>query len=188
MGQQVIYDNLTLDQFLRLPEAKPALEYIDGKVVQKMAPRRRHSILDTLLSANLLAFARPRKLGLPYVELRCTFAGRSIVSDLCFIAKGRIPKNEHGEPVEDVFLAPDLIVEIISPGQTVQKMLQRLTWCVRNGVHLGWLVQPNQRRVFIVRPGRDREVLEGTAVLSGEDVLPGYELPLAELFGWLVED
>ena len=67
-------------------------------------------------------------------------------------------------------------------------MLQRLTWCVRNGVRLGWLIQPNKSRVFIVRPGRDREVLEGTAVLSGADVVPGYELPLTEMFGWLGED
>ena len=77
-----------------------------------MAPRRKHSVLDTLLSAHLLAFARPRKIGLPYIELLVHLRGCSVVSDLCFIARG--PKNEHGEPVDDVLLAPDLVIEIIS--------------------------------------------------------------------------
>jgi Uma2 family endonuclease len=184
----VIFDGLTLEQFLRLPEAKPALEYIDGKVVQKVSPNTTHSVLHTMLSSRLLDHARPRKLGQPYIELRCTFGGRSLVPDLSFFARGRIPKDAKGKRVDDVFLAPDLAIEIISPGQTVKNLSTRLTWCVAHGVRLGWLIQPTRERVLIFRPERPVETLERDGLLSGEDVLPDFALPLAEMFGWLVED
>ncbi|MBX6315954.1 MAG: Uma2 family endonuclease, partial [Isosphaeraceae bacterium] len=46
----VIFEGLTLEQFLKLPETKPALEYIDGKVVQRVAAKRTHSVIHALLS------------------------------------------------------------------------------------------------------------------------------------------
>jgi Uma2 family endonuclease len=184
----VIYDALSLDQFLRLPEAKPALEYIDGKVTQKMAAKRAHSALQNDLAAEIRAFARPRHLGRGYTELRCTFDGRSLVPDLVFFARGRIPKDEDGRQVDDVFLPPDLMVEILSPGQTVKNLSIRLNWCVRHGVRLGWLIQPRRRRAYIFRADRSILTLELGQDLDGEDVLPGFRLPLATLFGWLDED
>jgi Uma2 family endonuclease len=184
----VIFQGLTLEQFLRLPEAKPALEYIDGKVVQKVSAKRVHSVLHSFLSTRIFEHVRPRRLGLPYIELRCTYGGRSLVHDLAYFPKGRIPKDATGKLVDDVFLAPDLAIEIISPGQTVKNLSARLTWCVAHGVRLGWLIQPTRERVLIFRPDRPAETLERDGSLSGEDVLPGFALPLAEMFGWLVED
>src|SRR4051812_31949615 len=74
-----IYVGMTLDQFLVLPEAKPALEFLDGLVVQKVSPKTTHSVLQTELVARVREYARPRRLGSPYIELRCTFGGRSMV-------------------------------------------------------------------------------------------------------------
>ena len=183
----VIYDDLTLEQFLRLPEAKPALEYLQGKVVQKVSPKTTHSVLQMQLGSSILNHAMPRRLGRPYPELRCTFGGMSIVPDLCFFERGRIPKDEHGRLVDDVLLPPDLAIEILSPGQTLKNLGAKLTRCVRHGVRLGWLIQPRRSRVFVFRPDRPVETLEQGDVLRGDDVLPGFALPVSELFGWLVE-
>ena len=184
----VIYDDLTLEQFLRLPEAKPALEYLRGKVVQKVSPKTTHGVLRTWLGSYILNRAIPRKLGQPYTELRCTFGGESIVPDLAFFARGRIPKDEHGRLVDDVLLPPDLAIEILSPGQTLKTLGIKLSRCVSHGVRQGWLIQPRRSRVFVFRPDRPVETLEPGEVLRGEDVLPGFTLPLSEMFGWLVED
>ncbi len=184
----VIYDHLTLKQFLRLPEAKPALEYIGGKVVQKVSPKTTHSVLQTRLVLRIAEHTIPRGLDIPYIELRCTFGGESIVPDLSVFARGRIPRDAHGRLVDDVLLPPDLAIEILSPGQTLKNLGAKLSRCVRDGVRLGWLIQPRQSRVFVFRPDRPVDTLEMGDVLQGEDVLPGFALPLSEIVGWLIED
>ncbi len=184
----VVYDDLSLKRFLRLPEAKPALEYLRGKVVQKVSPKTTHSVLQMQLGSYVLTYARPRKLGQPYTELRCTFGGESIVPDLCFFVRGRISRDEHGRLVDDVLLPPDLAIEILSPGQTLKDLGTKLSRCVSHGVRLGWLIQPRRSRAFVFRPDRPVETLDIGGVLQGEDVLPGFALPLSEMFGWLVED
>lgn len=185
--RRVIYDNLTLRQFLRLPETKPALEYIDGMVVQKVSPKRTHSLLQINLGAEILGFARLRRLGQVYSELRCTFKGRALVPDLSFFRRGRIPRDAAGKPVEDVSIAPDLAIEIISPGQTIKDLTARLGWCVHHGVELAWLIQPRKERAFAFRPNQPVETLERDRSLDGEAVIPGFHLALDDLFSWVDE-
>jgi Uma2 family endonuclease len=185
---RVLFEGLTLERFLRLPEAKPALEYIDGEVVQKASPRRKHSALQIFLGFRIHEFAWPRRLGLVYTELRYTLGTRSLVPDLCFIASGRPPKDASGEGVDDIDFAPDLIVEVISPGQTVKDLSARLHRCLADGVRLAWLIQRTKRRVYVFRTGEPVAVLGPGDVLDGGDVLPGFELPIDELFGWLLMD
>ena len=178
----------TVEQFLRLPEIKPPLEFIEGRVEQKMSPKLPHSILTLELARTLDDFARPRRLGRTFVELRCSFGGESHVPDICFIARGRLPKDEKGAYLDDVFLAPDLMVEILSPGQTVTKISSRLARCVTNGVRLAWLIQPRTRRVHVIRPDQPRQELGLGDSLDGHDVLPGFTLPIDTMFGWLIAD
>jgi len=54
---------------------------------------------------------------------------------------------------------------------------------IDNGVRLGWLIDPQNQRVEVYRPGRGVEVLEQPQELSGEGVLPGFVLPLASIWG-----
>ncbi len=185
---RVIYRGMTLEQFLRLPEAKPALEYADGMVVQKVSPKTTHSVLQGDLYTHLRAHGRRTKRGRPYPELRCTFGGRSIVPDLAFFARGRIPRNKRGRRIEDVFLAPDLAIEIISRGQTVKALSARATRCQDNGVRECWVIQPTKDRVYVFRPGQPTEILDVGDTLSDSGVLPEFALPLKKLFGWLIEE
>ena len=179
---------LTVEQFLRLPEVKPALEFVGGRVIQKMSPKTSHSILQTFLSASLLQHAWPRKLGQPYIELRCTFGGESLVPDISYIERGRIPKGTDGLRVEDVMFPPDLAIEVISNGQTIKNLSMRIERAIREGVRLAWLIQPGHDRVFVFRPDQPVEILGRDGTLSGEAVVPGFTLPVAEIFGWLSED
>ena len=179
---------LTLEQFLKLPEIKPPLEFLQGRVVQKVSPTLPHGAHRHRPGIDDQSHARPRRLGRAFLEVRCSFGGESFVPDVCYFARGRLPKDRRGQLVEKVLLAPDLAVEILSPGQTVAKLSARLTRCVRKGVRLAWLIQPRRRRVFVFRPGQPRQTLELGDVLPGDDVLPGFALPLEELFGWLVAE
>ena len=73
---------LTLEEFLELPERKPALEFADGTVTQKVAPKGRHSTLQGRFSDWINHFAVPRRLAYAFPELRTTFGGASYVPDI----------------------------------------------------------------------------------------------------------
>ena len=174
-----------LDDFLALPEVRPALEYHGGRLIQKMSPRWKHGIIQPDLTACLNAFARPRRLGRAVTELRCTFGGESHVFDIAYFARDRIPTPEEQEAVGGIPSPPDLAIEILSPGQTVGELSRKLRSAVRRGVRLGWLIDDRKRAVRVLRPGGKPVVLRVGDVLDGGDVLPGFTLPVADLFGWL---
>jgi Uma2 family endonuclease len=176
---------LTLEDFLQLPEQKPVLEYIDGRVRAKAVPQFKHSLLTLRITNHLNAFAEAAGLGLALPELRCTFEGRSIVPDVVFLLEAHIPEPPGDEMEGHSLRPPDIHVEIISPKQSVHDSVEKLTHATAHGCPLGWLIHPEQKTVDVYRPGLPAERLPDQGVLTGEPVLPGYRLPVAELFGWL---
>ncbi len=183
---QVIYDSLTLEQFMKLPEAKPPLEFIEGKVLQKVSPVLPHTKLEQTLWLWIYRHSIDHGLGECHIGLRCTFGGESYVPDLAYFDPGRIPGDPDGTYREEgMRQAPDLAVEIISPGQTVKALSARLTRQIEHGLRLGWLIQPRRRRVFVFRAGHPVQSLETGDTLDGHDVLPGFRLPIDEMFDWL---
>lgn len=73
---------LTLEEFLRLPEEKPALEYFQGRVTQKVSPKGRHSALQAAAVSFVNSVARPGRIAFAFPELRATWAGASLVPDV----------------------------------------------------------------------------------------------------------
>jgi Uma2 family endonuclease len=172
-------------QFLKRPETKPASEYIDGKVVRKVSPKFRHSWIQLQLANSINYFAQPPKLGLAAPELRCSFAGRSYVFDVSYFRADRVAYGPDGELVDDVFLAPDLAIEIRSPEQSARSLEAKLRFCVQRGVRLAWLIDPLRRTVTVFRPGSRPKRLSGDQLLDGSDVLPSFKLSVRTIFGWL---
>jgi Uma2 family endonuclease len=178
---------MTLEEFLELPEDKPYLEYIDGRIEAKVSPQTKHSLLTLRLLECLNGWARPARLGFAFPELRCTFAGRSIIPDVVFLLREHIEIGEDGEPVNEVWRPPDIHIEIISPDSSVKKAREKLAHATAHGCPLGWLIHPEkkQRTIDVYRPGRPAERLAPDGVLEGEPVLRGFRLGVAEVFGWL---
>lgn len=174
---------LTLQEFLTLPETKPASEYIEGRVVQKMSPGARHALIQSQLAERLLRSLSPHLLA--FLELQCTFAGRSLLPDLAVFRNERLARDPSGEVANDVLDPPDLAVEIVSPDQNLMHLVEKLAFCVENGVRLGWLIDPEKKKVMIFRPEQLPQELSPDAVLEDSEILPGFRLPVAEMFGWL---
>jgi Uma2 family endonuclease len=176
---------MTLEEFLALPEEEPALEFEDGEVTQKVSPKGRHSVLQGALFSFIDGAIRPRKLGRAFTELRASFAGMSRVPDIAVYAWDRIPRDENGEVVDDFTEPPDIAIEIISPGQSVNRMLRRCLTFVANGVRAAVLVDPGDRSVVVVRPGNDIRVYDTDATLDLSDVIADLRLGVGELFAAL---
>ena len=78
-------------------------------------------------------------------------------------------------------LAPDLVVELRSATDELKPLQNKMQEYRDNGVRLGWLIDPQNQQVEIYRLGREVEVLQFPTSLSGEDVMPGFELDLAQI-------
>jgi Uma2 family endonuclease len=79
-------------------------------------------------------------------------------------------------------IVPDFVAELRSPSDRLSYVQLKMEEYMENGARLGWLIDPFQRRVYVYRPGQPVEVLENPARVSGEDVLPGFELNPQEIW------
>jgi Uma2 family endonuclease len=176
---------LTLEDFLELPEKKPALEFEDGRITQKVSPKGKHSALQYAVAEDFNRFARPLKLARAFPELRVSFAGVSRVPDLSLYRWERIPLDNRGEIADEFGEPPDLVVEIVSPKQTVNTLIRRCLWYVAHGVLIGLLVDSRDRSIILFRPDTLPLALRGDDQLPLDDVLPGIRLSVAGVFASL---
>jgi Uma2 family endonuclease len=133
-------------------------------------------------------FAEAQQLGEAVVEtlFRLPLAedqGRNRRPDVAFVSFDRWPADRP-QPVDanawDV--VPDLAVEVVSPHDLAEDLLDKILEYFRAGVRLVWMIWPRQRQVYAYEtPTRIRVLAEADA-LEGEPVLPGFRLPLASLF------
>lgn len=177
---------LTLEEFLALPETKPASEYIDGQVSQKPMPQGKHSLLRGSLVSTINPIIESQRLGLAFLELRCTFGGRSTVPDIAVFTYDRIPLDERGR-VGNVFTAaPDWTIEILSPAQSQNRMTRNIVHCLNHGCQLGWLLDPEDETVLAYPPGKSPDFFEDPAdVFPVPDFAKDLKLTLEELFNFL---
>lgn len=178
---------MTLEEFLALPEESPALEYVDGEVVQKVPPMTWHSLLQLEWASQLRGFARPRRLAHVLAEHRSTYGGRSTVPDVAVYRWGRIPRDASGRLVNAVTIPPDIAIEIRSPGQAVRELVERCRWYLEHDVRIALLTDPDDSTIRDFRPGAEPVVLRAGDVLDLGDVLPGFSLDVGGLFEALTE-
>jgi Uma2 family endonuclease len=175
---------LTLEEFLKLPETKPASEFVDGRIHQKPMPQGKHSRLQLKFCDAVNQIAETPQIALAFPELRCTFGGRSIVPDATVFVWDRIPFEANGEVPNTFEIYPDWTVEILSPNQKVTKVISNILHCLRHGTQLGWLIDADERLILAFIPGQE------PVELTGKDSLPvprflSLDLTVEQVFGWL---
>ena len=177
---------LTLAAFLQLPETKPASEYINGEIIQKPIPQGKHSIVQRELSFALTTAFRADNVAQAFPELRCTFAGRSIVPDIAVFRTQRIPRETDGTVANSFNLHPDWTIEILSPNQSQTKVIRNILHCLNCGAAMGWLLDPEELCVFVYGADRSVQVLEEeTDVLPVPEFAKTVRLTVGEIFAWL---
>ncbi|MCP2730770.1 Uma2 family endonuclease [Limnofasciculus baicalensis] len=78
-------------------------------------------------------------------------------------------------------ICPDFVVELRSKNDSLKELQQKMQEYMDNGARLGWLLDRKNQRVGIYRQGKDVEIIQSPATLSGEDVLPGFVLDLTDI-------
>lgn len=180
--------NITLEEFLKLPETEPASEYIDGQFIQKPMPQGKDSAIQTELSTAINAVLKPKKIARTFLELRCTFGDRSTVPDISVFLWERIIREENGEIANTFPLPPDWTIEILSPDQSYTKVTKNILHCLNHQTQMVWLIAPEDYSVFVYKPQQQTEVLDALQALLPVPSFAGdIKLTVGELFAWLLE-
>ena len=178
---------LTLEGFLKLPETKPAREYIDGKIVQKPMLQGKHSRIQAELLSVINSLVKPKKIACAFPELRCTFGGHSTIPDISVFVWNRIPADENGEIANVFSLAPDWTIEILSPDQSQTKVVKNILHCLKHGTQTGWLIDPEEKTVFIYHSKQEIEVFDRPDILLPvPSFVSELNLTVNDLFAWLL--
>ncbi|RZM77760.1 Uma2 family endonuclease [Leptolyngbya iicbica] len=179
---------ISLEEFLTLPETKPASEYIDGQIIQKPMPQGKHSTIQTEFSATVNVILKSAKIARAFSELRCTFGGRSTVPDISVFTWQRIPRDPNGEVANTFPFAPDWTIEILSPDQSQTKVTKNILHCLNHGTQMGWLIDPDEQTVFVYLPKQQPEVFDQSGqILPVPDFASELNLTISVIFGWLLE-
>jgi Uma2 family endonuclease len=179
----------TLEQFLALPETKPASEYIAENIIQKPMPQGKHSLLRLRLLTFINSILIESKIAIAFPELRCTFGGRSIVPDVVVLKIENIPKDDDGEISNVVTIAPNWVIEILSPDQSTTKVIKNIIHCLEWGTEVGWLIDPAEKTIFIYQRDKQVQIMD---ILDLQLLVPTFaqsiKVTAGEIFNWLKLD
>jgi Uma2 family endonuclease len=137
------------------------------------------------LDFQLMTWAKKVKTGVCF-ESSAKFTlpnGAKRMPDAAWILKERyfaLPKEEREEKFARI--APDFVMELRSKSDRLPILQKKMREYIENGVRLGWLIDPDKKRVHIYRADKSVEILEKPLKVSGENVLPGFELDLTEIW------
>ena len=162
--------------------ASEMVELINGEVVEMSPSGRQASSIARRIGARLGDFVDENALG----DVTTADGGYRLdednmrVPDVAYVSNERLAAQD--DPTKYVEGPPDLAVEVISPTDTASATQEKIDLYLRTGVRLVWVVYPSVRKVYVYRPGKDVRVLGEKDTLEGGEVLPGFSLPVLDIF------
>ena len=175
---------LTAEDLLRLYSQGVKGELIDGVLRETVAAGRVHARIAGRIITAFNIHVLPRRLG----EVGGTDGGVLIrrnpdtvrEPDIYFVSAERLPPDDQSDGYLEII--PDLVVEIISPSDSRREVNNKTRMWLSNGVLMVVEVYPRTRTIAVHRPGIPPVTLAGDDALDGGGVLPGFSLPLSEIF------
>lgn len=135
------------------------------------------------LTFQLVAWARVDGTGIAFdssTTVRFPGGGRR-VPDACWVSLTRLEDSESA-PESAITVAPEFVVEIVSPTDAVEAIQEKMLEYLEHGVRLGWMIDPQARCVSVYRRGKEVELFENPATLEAGPELPGFVLDLDRIW------
>lgn len=168
-----------------LPEDGCNHEVVDGRLVMSPKNNFSHGFITARLLSALLTFVEARRLG-AVLDSSTGFWMKNRncrAPDISFITRARLDATGFRPSTPRFFPgAPDLAVEVLSPNNTRREMEKRMKDFFESGTRLAWIVAPKTRRVEVCHSPTERQWVDDTGFLDGEDLLPGFRHPVAAVF------
>lgn len=179
--------NLTDEQFFMLCQNNPDLRFertAQGELIIMPPTGGITGDINSDLNYQLRGWSRKNKLGKTF-DSSTGFKlpnGANRSPDASWVKMERWNALTEDEKEKYIPLCPDLVVELMSPSDTLEKIRAKMKEYMDNGASLGWLINRKQKQIEIYRPNQEAEILNFPQTLSGEDVLPGFTLDLTEIW------
>lgn len=179
---------MTVDDLLTIPDDGYIYEVVEGVLVRMAGSGRVATRLALRLGARLLTYVDAHRLGVVTGAdgvYKFPGAQTGLIPDAGFYTAERdatIPQDDADKPIP---FAPDLAVEVVSPDQTAEEMAAKARTYLQGGTRLVWVMWPRAQHIDVWHPDNTAgpvTTLNTTATLDGEDVLPGFTSPVAEVF------
>ena len=176
---------LTADDLLRLSSKGVRGELIRGVLCETMAAGHEHGKIVMNLGIELGNFVKPRQLGTLVASDSGVWLERDPDTvrepDIAFTSAEKIPLDARITGYAEI--APDLVVEVASPGDSRREVHDKARMWLSHGVHLVWVVHPETRTVDVHLPDRAVATLGDQDALDGMDVLRGFTCEVNTIFG-----
>lgn len=182
VSQTGIQPRITGEELFALGDIGPC-ELVEGEIVKMSPTGNKHGNIESNIDFVLGQFVRLHKLGHVRVGEVGIYIRRNPDTvrgaDVAFISNERYAKIQSRSFID---VAPDLIVEIMSPEDRWNEVTRKLEEYLGIGVRLVWIVDPETESIFAYRSMTDVRRFEKSEMLAAEDILPGFATPVEELF------
>jgi Uma2 family endonuclease len=173
---------MTGEELFHRPDLNPC-ELVNGRVVSTMPTGDEHADIESELGMRLRAYGKESKRGRAIGGEVGIYIRRDPdtvrAADIAFISRERDAKPRTKGYLE---IAPELVVEVLSPEDRIGKIREKLRDYFSAGVLVVWVVDPGLRRVQAYRSPTAVTVLDERQVLTDEEILPGFSVPISDLF------
>ncbi len=180
---------LSVEEFWQQYAGKP-YELVRGEVREKMPAGLRHGRVAMRIGRHIDVFAEQTHQGITLAaetgfRIKSPEGDSVRAPDVAFIRRERLP-----QPLPEAFceVAPDLVVEVISPNDAYSALREKVDEWLSAGVSVVWVVDPQRRVVEVFQVDKPLQVLREGDVLTAEQVLPGFQLPVQEIFAEIEGD
>jgi Uma2 family endonuclease len=177
---------VTAEEFLRQSFINRRAELIEGEVVELSPASGEHGIVAMGIAAPLGVYVRQNKLGVVCAAETGFIIARDPdtvrAPDAAFISRERLEQNGGRRARGFWPFAPDLAVEVVSPGDTAEEVDAKMRAWFDGGARLVWIVYPSSRTLHVFQSPHEVQILQGGDTLRGEDVVPGFECAVADIF------
>ncbi|HEY0394390.1 MAG TPA: Uma2 family endonuclease [Candidatus Elarobacter sp.] len=172
---------------IEIPEIKPALELLDGQLVRKMSPKRRHQTLEVRWALALQAWAGDRGEALP--EWRYDFQApghdfASLVPDVAYLSREALAElGPAGAELPQ--RAPEIAVEVISKGDSMRRLARKIDAYLSAGTRVLFVVDPPRRTVVVHSRSAGGENISrtfGPGEIVTHQSMPGFAYAIETMF------
>ena len=174
---------LTAEELLMLSAPGRRYELVKGELYEMPPAGANHGNIAMTIGALIHAHVRSRSLGYVFAAETGFILRRDPdtvrAPDAAFVSRDRIPEGEM--PAGFLELAPDLVVEVLSPGDRAREVREKVRDWLAVGTRLVWLIRPGDLSVEVLAPSQPTRLLGIADDLEGGDVLPGFRCSVEEL-------